>query len=225
MEPTPAEPKNPVTTTAVPEPSVSGTPDQGGLPSVAVQALVSVLVVAHLVILLVSYTSIIEPSSTQASLIEKAAPYLRMTHFSADGRPFYLAHGNSDEQPHRLQVATLPKGVAATDSSIEWTTIEPAGTAGLAESDRYARWMALADTLAASEQSSLAAAILGPMVKTDASIDLIRVLRLPTMLTTVEDDANAVAYLARVVRDGDATRLVSVQSRRLTTSVRGEDGP
>ena len=196
-----------------------------GVPSAAIQWLVSVLLVAHLAALFVSYTAIIEPGSTHGAMLAAASPYLRSTHFAADGRSFYLAHGNSDEQPHRLQVTTLEPGASVTGPGIEWKTIEPKGVAGLAESDRYGRWMALSASLAQSDQSSLAAALIGPMIEGDASIDAIRIIRLPTMLTTVEDDANAVAYLARVVRDDGQWRLVSVQPKRLTTSIRGEDAP
>ncbi|MCC9601337.1 hypothetical protein LOC67_12345 [Stieleria sp. JC731] len=202
--------------------------DRGGavenaaqMPSKAIRNLLSFLVVLHLVVLFVSFSAIIEPSSTQNSLLETLAPYLRSTHFAADGRRFYLAHATADEQPHRLQVAAAnPRGPFEIDYQTKWTTVDPSGIPGLAASDRYAKWMALAATLSESDQRSLAAALLMPLVRSDKTIAAVRIVRLPTQLTTAEQDAAGPAYLARVVRDENQVSLVSIESKRLTTSSR-----
>lgn len=207
----------------VSEPNPAAASDApSGYPSVAVQVIVSAAVVAHFLMFVLSYTAIIDPSTTHASILDTATPYLRATHFAADGRPFYLGHGIQDEQPHRLQVASLEPGQSVTDRNVEWTTIQPQGIPGLAESDRYARWMVLAETLAKSDRASLAATAIGPFLRGDDSIDAVRVVRLPTLLTTVEDDKSPVAYLARVVNSEDEVRLVAVQPRRMTTFERSD---
>ncbi|MEL6107179.1 MAG: hypothetical protein AAFU85_14145 [Planctomycetota bacterium] len=131
--------------------SAISTESPNGPPSLAVQAVVSVAIVAHLVLIAVSFTAIIDPSETHSSLLDAAAPYLRSTHFAADGRSFYLGRDDEDEQPHRLQVASLQPGQSVTERGVEWSTIEPQGIPGFAESDRYARWMVLAATLARSD--------------------------------------------------------------------------
>ncbi|QEG00080.1 hypothetical protein Mal15_41490 [Stieleria maiorica] len=183
--------------------------------------LISAAIVVHLLALFVSYSALIEPSSTHSSLLDLASPYLRSTHFSADGRRFYLAHATPDEQPHRLQFASAGKdGDLVIDRQTEWTTVQPGGIAGLAASDRYGRWMALAATLAQSDRPSLAAALLMPLISADPSIDAVRVVRLPTQLTTVADDSAPPVYLARVVRSGDQVRLVSIGAKRLSTYAR-----
>lgn len=181
-----------------------------------------VLAVAHLIAVAFSYLAIVEPSSIHTSILASSAPYLRSTHFAADGRRYYMAHGTPDEQPHRLQYATLDDQ-QAIDSNTNWETVKPSGIPGLASSDRYQRWMILTATLAESDQPSLAAALLLPLVKQDDSIDVIRVIRLPTELTTAADDSAPPPYVARVVRDENQTRIVSIQSPRLTTSRRLKD--
>ncbi|MCD0458838.1 hypothetical protein [Roseiconus lacunae] len=186
-----------------------------------VPILISLAVILHLAALFVSYSAIVEPSSTQGRLLETLTPYLRGTHFAADGRRFYLAHATPDEQPHRLQVASADaNGQFVIDRETRWTTIEPSGPSGLAASDRYAKWMTLAATLSESDQRSLAAQLLLPLVKADESIAAVRIVRLPTQLTTAEQDAMGPAYLARVVRNKNGVKLVAIESRRLTTMPR-----
>ncbi len=191
---------------------------EAALPSPTTRIVISGLVLLQLTGLLVSYTAIIEPSMTHNQLLALLTPYLRATHFSADGRRFYLAHATPDEQPHRLQVAGANEFPSfEVDPRTEWTTVEPAGIAGLAIQDRYARWMALAAMLAESDRTSLTATLLLPLVDDDSQIDAVRVVRLPTQLTTVADDSRGPVFLARVIRDDDAVKLVSIQPKRLTT--------
>ncbi|WP_372898622.1 hypothetical protein [Stieleria sp.] len=198
--------------------------DSQALPSSTWTGLISAAILVHLFALFVSYTAIIEPSTTHSSLLDLLSPYLRSTHFAADGRRFYLAHATPDEQPHRLQFASAADGdTLVIDRQTEWTTIEPSGIAGLAESDRYGRWMGLVATLAQSDRPSLAAALLMPLVAADPSIEAVRIVRLPTQLTTAADDAAPPVYLARVVRDANEVRLVSIGAKRLSTYSREQD--
>ena len=192
----------------------------GQLPAI----LISVAIVLHLFALLLSYAAIIEPSSTHSQLLDASAPYIRSTHFAADGRPFYLAHDTPDEQPHRLQFASRgDKESLVIDTQTEWTTIEPVGVPGLGSWDRYGRWVTLAATLAESEQSSLVAALLLPLVSADESIDAVRIVRLPTQLTTVAEDTAPPVYLARVARTSGRVDLVSVPAKRLSTYGRDDE--
>jgi hypothetical protein len=191
---------------------------EAALPSPTTRFVVGGLVLMHLIGLLVSFTAIIEPSTTHNQLLGLLTPYLRATHFSADGRRFYLAHATPDEQPHRLQVARANEFPSfEVDPRTEWTTVEPAGIPGLASQDRYARWMALAAMLAESDRTSLTATLLLPLVDDESQIDAVRVVRLPTQLTTVADDSRGPVFLARVIRDNDSVKLVSIQPKRLTT--------
>ena len=192
-----------------------------GKPGRKVLWVISAALAVHLFTLFLSYSAIIEPSSTHSKWLDAAAPYIRSTHFAADGRPFYLAHGTPDEQPHRLEFASRgDQPVLRIDPQTRWTTVEPSGSPGLASWDRYGRWMALVATLAQSDQPSLAAALLMPLVSEDETIDAIRIVRLPTQLTTAAEDAAPPVYLARVVRANEEIRLVSIGPKRLSTSPR-----
>lgn len=193
------------------------------MPSRRARLLIGGLVGLHLVALTVSYAAIIEPSSTHSSLLGLLTPYLRATHFAADGRRFYLAHATPDEQPHRLQVASKNDYASfEVDPRTEWSTVDPAGIAGAARHDRYTRWMTLIAMLAESERPSLAATLLLPLVEDEPQVDAVRIVRLPTQLTTVADDSRGPVFLARVVRSGDSVKLISIKAKRLTTYQRND---
>lgn len=198
--------------------AVNRTDPAKGVPSQGVMWVISLAIVLHLATLFLSYSAIVEPSASHTNLLDSAAPYLRSTHFAADGRPFYLAHASPDEQPHRLQYASSQdQRPVEIDTQTQWTTIEPAGSPGLGASDRYGRWMGLISTLAQTDQPSLAASLLLPLVSADESIDAVRIIRLPTELTTGAQDAAPPVYLAKVVRERNQVNLVAIQSKRLTT--------
>ncbi len=199
----------------------SGGEPEPTLPSATTCGVVSGLVGLHLIGLVVSYTAIIEPSTSHSQALGLLTPYLRATHFAADGRRFYLAHATPDEQPHRLQVARENEFASfEVDPRTEWTTVEPGGIPGLAGHDRYARWIALIAMLAESDRTSLAATLLLPLVDEEPQVDAVRVVRLPTQLTTVADDSRGPVFLARVVRNEGSVKLVSIQPKRLTTHQR-----
>lgn len=220
-EPQEAVLKRAIESGADPVASKAGSPT---FPNSLTQRLLVGLVVAHLGLLFLSYTAVVGASAGHLRWLSAAAPVLRTTHFGADGRPFYLAQGSSDEQPHRLQFATNPVSGSTLkiDAQTEWTTVEPSGLSGFASNDHYRRWMSLVATLAESDQPSLAAALLMPLVDHQSEsnsprIDAVRIVRLPTQLTTAVEDAAPPAYVARVVRNGKDVRLVSIQPTRLTT--------
>lgn len=196
-----------------------------GLPSERVRMMLSIWVPIHLFALLLSLAAVVEPSSLHARLLDLMRPYLQLTHFGVDDRPLYLAYGNPSEQPHRLEVTETP--IQHHGESAKW--INPhfragdesqltivsglAAKPGLAVSDRYARWLATAATLADTEQPSLVGELLLPVVEADETVRGIRILRRPTDLSATVETVET-PYLARVVRSGDSTSLVQLRSDR-----------
>lgn len=191
-------------------------------PSPVVRWLLSFWVVFHLAALVISYTGVVEPSSLHARLMTLIHPYVRPTHFAADDRPVYLTHGGSDEQPHRIQVTTRPVTESDAAGEKHWLTVGPAedgglaSTPGLAVSDRVARWLATAAMLSENDQPSMVADLLLPIAKSDPKIQAIRIVRYPTDLSDVTAEVEA-PYVARVIRDGEATSLVQLKERRLSS--------
>ncbi len=170
----------------------------------------------HLFAVTVSFTSVVEPSTIHAGLSTFVHPYLRAANFAADDRPVYLAHGNASEQPHRLQVTTA--AVADIDSidTVSWQTVGPNQYAGLAVSDRVARWLSTAAMLAENDQPSLVAELLLPIVEKNIAVTTIRIVRLPTDLSDIDAEAES-PYVARVIRTGDLVSLVQLNPVRLSS--------
>jgi len=185
-------------------------------PSQAIRTGLSLWVCLHLMAILISFTSVVEPSSIHARLAKLIHPYLRPAHFAADDRPVYLAHGNSSEQPHRLQVTTT--AVIAIDAveTYPWQTVLSDGHRGLAVSDRTHRWLSTAAILAENEQPGLVAELLLPIAQKDPGVTAIRVVRLPTDLNDVNAEIES-PYVARVIRDDNRVSLVQLKPARLSS--------
>jgi hypothetical protein len=194
-------------------------------PSTTVRTWLSIWVVVHLMAITVSFTAVVQPSSLHQRLSEVLQPYLRPTHFSADDRPVYLTHGDTDDQPHRIEVTTDRVTGVATSGSLKWRVIGPAqrggfvSTPGLAVSDRVARWLSTAAMLAENDQPSLVADLLLPVVTNESSIQGVRIVRYPTDLNDINSGVT-VPYLARVVRDQDRVSLVQLKESRLSAQPR-----
>lgn len=195
---------------------------QSGMPSVATKTWLSIWVCFHLSALFVSFTSVVEPSSLQARLSQLVHPYLRAGHFAADDRPVYLAHGSESERPHRLQVTSDELTDPDAVESVDWQTVGTGGyeareiTPGLSVSDRAARWLSTAATLAENDQPGVVAELLLPIARHFVDAKAIRIVRFPTDL----DDVNAVAespYVARIVRANDVVSLIRLTPRRLSS--------
>lgn len=203
----------------------SDTGPVSGFPSVNIRMWMSIWVSIHLAAVVVSYTSVVEPSSLQAKLVQFLQPYLRISHFGADDRPVYLAHGDALEQPHRLQVSSS-KGDARQFDDTDWRTIEGFGgraAPGLAASDRMARFLSTVALLSRNEQPSLVAELLLPIATEDAQLTAIRIVRLPTDLNDINVEVEAV-YEARIVRKEDSVSLVQLREERLSTEARPVTG-
>ena len=176
-------------------------------PTPRTMTLLSLFLVFHLLAISLSFFSVVDPSETQVRLLSLVQPYLRATRFGVDDRPIYLTHADRSEQPMRLQVAKTFK-----PSEQDWRTIHPPGVPGLASSDRHHRWLATAVLLAESDQPGLVAELLLGFASDQPDIRSLRIVRLPTELTTILDDAAPPPYVARVARAGDRVSFVHVPS-------------
>ncbi len=206
--------------------SPSSSQTQSSSPGLPLKVALSLWLVFHFLALTVSYTSVVEPSETQGQWQQALQFYLYPTHFLADDRPIYLAHGDPSEQPHRLQVTAVNPSAnpALFDLPIDdpqWQTIQPPGIAGLAGNDRYSRWLSTAAILATNEQPSLVAELILSVALEDPSITAVRIVRLPTELTTTAADALPPPYAAYVAKQNDVISLVQVNEPRLSTTLRG----
>jgi hypothetical protein len=187
-------------------------------PAARVRVALSLWLVFHLAALAISFTSVVEPSTLHARLAQLVHPYLRPLHFAADDRPVYLAQGDAGERPHRLQVTRdVVTDIAAVDR-YRWQTVGPDASPGLAVSDRLSRWLTTAAMLAENEQPSLVAEMLLPFVQGDPTIHSVRIVRLLTELSDVNEQASS-PYVARVIRDGDLITLVKLNPPRLSSHV------
>ncbi len=147
-------------------------------------------------------------------------PYVNATHFGAGGSPTYLVGTETEEQPLRLQVSE-----SNDPSDDDWVELPVPGTAGLAASDRYQRWLAWTADLAESDQPSLAAELLSPVVARDKSIRCVRVVRKPTLLLNELQENAPPPYFARVVHleDGTASLIADQELRLSAVAISGLD--
>ncbi len=222
--PAPDEP-----TRALPTPVIAGSQPSGHEESrIVVKApgprgrqIISVAIVLHLIATGASLMATVEPSAMHAGLVDQLSPYLQLTHFGGDEQRFYFAHGGKNEQAHRIEWSE-----SATPSESEWLPWAADVAPGLAESDRLARFLVRAAELADDDQSSLVATMLLPIAQRQPTMRSLRIVRLPTQLTTIIDDAAPPPYVARVVREPAtvhdsnelAIKFVRLQSPRLVTT-------
>ena len=190
----------------------------GPQPTVTLRRVLSFWLCFHLFAILVSFTSVVEPSAIHARLATLFHPYLRPAHFSADDRPVYLAYGEMSERPHVLQVSTqLQSDLGSVDSN-EWQQVGPERYPGLAVSDRIARWLSTAAMLSENDQPGLVAELLLPVVQRNPDVNAIRIVRLLTDLDDVNAEPESV-YVANVVRSAESVSLVQLNAARLSSQV------
>lgn len=198
-------------------------PQSATQPSQAVRGILTGWLGFHLLAILISFLTVVEPSSLQAGFMDLVRPYLQLTHFGADDRPIYLAHGNSDEQPHRIQVTSRPAN-QLQDEPGDWQDAGPIGFPGFAVSDRVHRWTTAVALLADNEQASLVAELVLPLVEQDSSVTAVRVVRLPTDLSDINAEMET-PYMARVVRRPNHVTLIQMNPARLSAQVISGDSP
>lgn len=180
------------------------------MPHPRLRIVISVALVAHLAAIAISFAAAVEPSQVHSRLVDLLLPYFQLTHFGADDRPVYLAHGEKSEQPHRMEWT-------ASDHPGEndWIPLLPASTPGLAVSDRLHRYLAKAASLADAEKSSVVANLIMPVVRFHPDTKLVRIIRLPTELTTIIDDAAPPPYIARVIHVDPAPSVDGANDNRI----------
>lgn len=204
------------------DPTAPSPPTDGSGPTVALRAGLSIWTVFHLFALFVSFVSVVEPSSLQRQFLSLVHPYLTLGHFGADDRPVYLAHGNESEQPHRLQVSFDEITQIDQTDRCEWTTIGAGdyeaseAIPGGAVSDRVARWISVAATLAQSDQPGVVAELLLPIARHFPDAKAIRIVRFPTDLSDVTATEDS-PYVARIVRSQDVVSLIQLTPKRLSS--------
>ena len=173
-------------------------------PSRWMQLAVSAWVLFHFSSLLVTLLGSAvqgELSEGELGLANIARPYCDTAHFRVDSGPLTL----SGEEPLRfVRLQVLESGFGES-----WKTIEPKGLPRLGEHDRYARLMRLVVMLAESEQPSLIAELLLPIVSRNSQVTSVRVVNLKEL--------DAAIYNARVSRRDGSALLIQVPARRLGT--------
>ncbi len=203
-------------------PASSPLPSTNPVPSNVVRTWLSIWVCFHLVALFLSFSSVVEPSSLHVRLLGLVQPYLKLAHFAADDRPVYLAHGSESEQPHRLEVTSDRVTELDQVAECQWMSVGSGNyeatdaPPGLAVSDRVARWLSTAATLAENGQSGVVAELLLPIAKHFPGAKAIRVVRFPTDLNDVNATITS-PYVARIVRADDRVTLIQLTERRLSS--------
>ncbi|NND96901.1 MAG: hypothetical protein HKN47_06180 [Pirellulaceae bacterium] len=192
-------------------------------PGRTLRTLLTIGLLVHFAAILTTLSSSVDASQIQSSLLSLLHPYLQATHFRVDGDPIYLSHGERSEQPLRLQFAGVAQSQDASADgqtireATQWTSVGPLGVSGMAANDRYARWMSTLVTLAENDQPSLVAEMLLPLLRNNSSVYAVRIIRLPTELSTVADDALPPPFIAKVNRQGDSVSLIRLAEERMST--------
>jgi hypothetical protein len=189
------------------------------LPSKSVRTALSLLVSFHLFAVLASFLAVVEPSGVHSTIVRLIRPYLQATHFGADDRPVYLAHGDASEQQHRVQVSMDALSDVESAESAKWEDAGPESSAGLAVSDRIHRWATSGALLAETEQASLVAELLLPVAIENSTAKSIRIVRFPTDLNDILANPEF-PYVARIIRERDEATLVQLKPKRLSASVK-----
>lgn len=212
-------------------------------PSRRVKAVVSGLVVAHLLVLFVSYFAVVRPSTGQLQLLAMAGPYLSAFHWApeaglgdgltADGVPLYLARGEGAERVLRLETQVAGERETPVDGKASTSPLligEPSAwespvwyrQGGSLATRRQQRFLAVLAQLGSNEQNSLAGLLVLPLLRhvdaaaAPASTTSVRVVRLPNLLTDVVMDNQPPPYQAVLIPSAAGPRLVRVPEPRLT---------
>lgn len=198
------------------------------VPPPILRLLLPVWAILHVVLVFVSFVGVVEPSGIVQAINELSKPYLRPTHFSANDRPVFLTHGDAADWPYRLQISDRPISQVGGLPESGWRDSGEDISAGLAASDRRARWLSTAAILAINEQPGLVAELVAPILVKHRSAKSIRIMRYPTDLSNVDELASPV-YVASVLRPGDSEggeqassgsiSLIELKESRLSTSV------
>jgi len=193
------------------------------LPSVVVSRLISAGLIVHLTLIAIAYLSVVRASGLQGRLVDGFAPYLAALHLApegnaadgaaAEGTAFYLARGDGAERSYRLQ---FKAGVGRDEAA--WRDAAWVDLGGSERTRRFQRFLAAIAGLGETDQNALAARLLLSVVRDEPEADMVRVVRMPNVMTNVVQDAEAAPYTAVIIREADEVRLVRVPQPRLTSA-------
>lgn len=199
-------------------------------PPPRVAAVVTTAIMLHAALIGLAYLAVVRPSGIQGRVIAGFAPYLATLYLApepnavdaatAEGVSFFLARGERNEQVHRLQ--TKPR----TDrSEAGWVDAPFLGAAGSSRQRRQQRFLTTIANLGQNDQNALAGRLTLPLIAADPDARMVRVIRLPNIMTNIVRDAEPAPYTAAILREQDAVRLVRVPAPRLGSAATGNQEP
>ena len=199
-------------------------------PSPRAAAAITTAIMLHIALIVLAYLAVVRPSGVQGRVLAGFAPYLATLHLApepnavdaatAEGVSFFLARGDRNEQVHRLQFkSTSDRGEAG------WVDAEFSGAAGSGRQRRQQRFLTTVANLGQGDQNALAARLLLPLIASYPDAQMVRVVRVPNIMTNVVQDAEPAPYTAVILRDQATVRLVRVPAPRLGSAATGQEAP
>lgn len=178
----------------------------------------------HGALIAITYLAVVRPSMLQGRVIDGFAPYLASLHLApetntadaatAEGLSFYLVRGEGKERALRLQFK------ATTDRGEEgWEDADFGGAPGSGRLRRQQRYLAVLATLGENEQNAMIARLILPLVAKYPEAQMVRVTRLPNVMTNVIQEREPAPYTAAILRSEAGVRLVRVPPPRLGSAV------
>lgn len=198
-----------------PLPATAANPaDVPSLPSTRARSLITIGLIVHAFLLMVSYGATVEPSDLQTRLKIFFSWYLNPLHLNVDDRPIFLLHQDDDAAAIEFQVRVLPTDPGDDPSSdAGWRPVPRAGWVGGEQRKRYQRWARTTARLAAQQEPGLAGALARRAV-IDDDARLIRLALLHNRLTDQIPGFERELYRAAIVREADAVRFVRLSEPR-----------
>lgn len=188
--------------------------EQHALPAPPIRSLITVGLIAHGFLLLVTYASVVEPSEVESRLQRFFSWYLQPLHLQVDNRPIYFLHTGTDTASLRFERRALPTGPAdAGDSDAGWQPLPAAGWAGGERHKRYLRWAAMTAGLAGQQKVGLAGLLARNLVA-DEDIQAVRLVTQDNAMLEQFPYFEREAYRAAVVHEAGAPRFVELNERR-----------
>lgn len=183
-----------------------------------------IAIMLHGALIAITYLAVVRPSLVQGRVIEGFAPYLASLHLApetntadaaaAEGMAFYLVRGEGKERVHRLQFkATTERGEEG------WEDADFGGAPGSGRLRRQQRYLAVLATLGENEQNAMVARLILPLVARYPEAQMVRVTRLPNVMTNVIQEREPAPYTAAILRSDTGVRLVRVPAPRLGSAV------
>lgn len=189
-------------------------------PSPRIATAITTAIMLHAALIALAYLAVVRPSEIQGRILAGFAPYLATLHLApeanaaesstAEGVSFFLARGDRSEQVHRLQFKST------TDRDEQgWVDAELSGAAGSERRRRQQRYLTAVANLGENDQNALAARLVLPLIASHPDAQMVRVIRLPNLMTSTAQATESTPYAAVILREQDTVRLVRVPAPRL----------